>query len=204
MNNEFVKDLFTEALEVSEAMEDFIEALDENREAFSAYDDFWADATQLFEEWGVEDSIELLGALCSVPRTDAQEGLAGLAEDFAIVDILKEDEELREDLFLAIQLYVKNYHIDIDNCTRPQKETMSQVAKMLATAFETFGYGLCENGLVVVMWAFNHGAIEGLNTDWYTDDSEYDAQELGYYDGIENEKIFDDFFAQNNIQELLK
>lgn len=204
MDQETVKELFAEALEVSEAMEDFIEALDENREAFAAYEDFWQDAGELFEEWGVEDNIELLGALCSVPRADAKEELAKLAEDFDIPVIVAEDEDFKEELFLAIQLYVKNYHIDIDNCTKPQKETMGKVAKMLAAAFEAFGYGLSENGLVVIMRTFNHGVVEGLNTDWYTDDSEYDAQELGYYDGIENEKMFDDFFVQNSIQELLK
>jgi hypothetical protein len=101
-------------------------------------------------------------------------------------------------------MYVKNYHIDLDNCTKFIPENMAKVAKMLAVSFEAFGYGICANGLILVMRTFNNDVIEGVNTEWYTDDSEYDAEEFGYYDGIENEGMYEKFFAENDIKDLIK
>ena len=198
-----VQEVFAEALEVSGAIDDFIDCLDENRDSFATYDNYWQSANDLLYEWGTEDNLELIGALCSVPRDDAKEELKALSENHAIPSIIAEDEEMKEELFLAIQRYTKNYYIDADASTRPNKEIMSKIAKMLAYALEAFGYGICPNGILMIMRTFNHGVAEGVGTDWYEDDSIYDAEYFGYYDSIENEEIFDKFYSENSIESLL-
>jgi len=203
MDNEEIKELFAEAIEEGE-FDEVIDAIDENRDDFAAYDDFWSDVEKLLENQELEDCIDFLGTVCSVPHSGAKEALVKIAKALDIPSAIEDDEDLKEELFLAIQMYVKNYYIDTDCCTKPAKENISKVAKMLAVSFEAFGYGVCENGLLIVIRSFNNDVNEGLYTSWYSDEVEYDPEEFGYYDGIENEDIFDKFYLDNPIKDLIK
>lgn len=84
------------------------------------------------------------------------------------------------------------------------KENVSIIAKMLSYVFTVFGYEVTNQGLLLLLRTFNNDVVEGSTTEWCTENNVYDAEDFGYYDGIENERIFDEFYTTYSIADLLK
>lgn len=199
-----IEQLFEDAVKDASKIEKCTESIDENREEFSNYGDIWNRVEAILKAHGInQQTIPLLAVVCSVPSRTLKKGLEKLSKTFDIKTKLTKDKELGEELFYALQTCVSNYYID-QKTGYATKALVKKTAKMLAQAFNAFGFGIHPNGLVTLIRLFENDVIEGISLESYQADEVYDAEEYGYYDGEENEEFYDEFWSKINIEELIK
>ncbi|NDV69068.1 hypothetical protein [Dysgonomonas sp. 25] len=198
--------IYRAAVENKNKITDYIDSIRQHRAEAEKYPKLWEEAGKVLERWPLSTqngTVELLALICSIPRRDSKKELQKLTHKLAIKEKLAKNHSLRAELFFALQQQIGDYYLANSNGF-PTKPLVTKVAKILALALEAFGFGIYPDGLVTLIRVFSNDAAEGISLEWYQEDPVYDAEEFGYYDGIENENYLDVFWEKIDIEELIR
>ena len=165
----------------------FVNLIGENMEAATHYENLSASVSAIMEKWSSKELFPLLAVLSCV------EGFAPSLKELIVkhkIDVhFQNNPKDHEEFFLSLQESMN------DDYTRgwrglSTKEYLCKYIKLLANALEIFGYGVYPKGIETIIRLFENDVAHGIYIETYKTATDYNAEDFGYHDSIENEKYY--------------
>jgi|GEM_PF-5756152 hypothetical protein len=191
-------DLASAALENESAIEDFAEEIIDHLSELKGYKNLTLHTGKLIGKWGIKATTPLLAAVSLAPGIKSS--LEKLCTQHNIVATLKENADLKNELFYAIQVAARNFYADeIRGCIT--KAFVKTIAKKLAVALRVLGYGIQPESLKTIIRALEIDNFYGIDFNWYESNAIFNPEDFGYYDGAEN--VDENFWDAIDITKLI-
>lgn len=113
---------------------------------------------------------------------------------------LAADDELKRNLFYAIQATFEEYSYSFDG--PPTKERMEDLVVRVGGTLAAYGYEIHPNGVVTLIRLFTNDVEEGLDYDEYLKNEPFDAAEFAYTDT--SESFYDSLWSAIDVAQLLR
>jgi hypothetical protein len=186
----------SKALVDKKGLNSFVKKIRENAEAMGQYQNLHTAIDAIMEKYPAPDLLPLLSALAGV--NEFSNSLKELFAKYKMDEHLKKHPEEHEKLFVSLQENMKDAYI-LGLHGLATKEYLSYHIRLLTNALDTFGYGIYPKGIETIIRLFENDAVEGISIETYKTVIDYNAEDYGYYDGIENEKYYKKLWKEIDI-----
>jgi len=185
-------------------IESCTETIFESIADWAEYKNIWENTNAVLSAHGItSDSLKLLATVCIASSRIAKKELPKTCDSFSICEKLKTNPEFSEELFFNLQEAATEYYLSISD-GYPTKALIKKLVKILVIPLEAFGFGIHYEGIKTILRIFENDSVEGIGLDMYQDNTSYNSDDFGYYDGIENEEYLDSFWEDIDIAQLIK
>ena len=175
----------------------------ENLTGLAAYKNMWAHIHATFTAHGVAaETVKLLSTACAVPSQSLKKKLT-ICTAFDIPTLLKEGTDLSETTFSDLRKTAKKFYFSTSDGGYATKGLIKKTVKLAETPLEILGFDIHHKGLKTMIRTFENDSTEGVGRQIYQDDTACDSGDFGYYDGIENEGFYDQFWSGINMAEII-